>query len=35
MNKFLDWVKGTFLAIGVLCYCIWASFMLLFTNEDE
>ena len=36
MNKLLDWIKGTFLAIGVLCYCVFASLMcMLPNNKDE
>ena len=36
-NKFkqiIDFVFGTFLALGVFCYCLFASFMVLF-NDDE
>jgi len=34
MNKLLEWVKGTFILIGVFCYCVWASFVLLFKNDE-
>jgi hypothetical protein len=35
MNKFLDWIKGSVLAIVVICYCIFASFMCLFPNNKD
>jgi len=34
MKKLINWIRGTFLCIGVLCYCIWASFVLLFKDEE-
>jgi hypothetical protein len=34
MKKFLDWIKGTFVFFGVFCYCVFASFMLLFFDEE-
>ena len=34
MKKIFDWIYESLCAIGVLCYCIYASFMLIFKNED-
>ena len=34
MKKLINWIKGTFILLGVFCYCAYASFMLLFTNDE-
>lgn len=34
VKKILKWIYESLCAIGVLCYCIYASFMLLFRDED-
>lgn len=34
MKKIINWFWQSLCAMAVLCYCIYASFMLLFNNED-
>lgn len=35
MNKFLNWIKESFLAVAIFSYCIFASFMCLFPNNKD
>jgi len=35
MNKFFSWIKESILAVAMLCYCIFASFMCLFPNNKD
>jgi len=35
MNKFFYFIKEAMLAIAVLSYCIFASFMCLFPNNKD
>jgi hypothetical protein len=34
MKKIINCIKGAFILLGVFCYCIFASFMLLFKNDE-
>ena len=35
MNKFFNWLIGTFICISVICYCIIGEFVLLFIDEEK
>tara|TARA_B100000902_G_scaffold141009_1_gene138910 strand:+ start:2645 stop:2764 length:120 start_codon:yes stop_codon:yes gene_type:complete len=34
LKQIIDWLIGTLTCIGVLFYCIGASFMLIFINDE-